>query len=274
MTLFSIDRDKCQRDGICAAECPMAIINMKTEDGFPAPSKMADRLCINCGHCVAACPYGAFSLETMKSEDCPPVRQDLALGLEHAEHFLRSRRSTRKFEKKSVPRETLARLIEIAGYAPSAHNGRPVNWLVIEDSDEVARMAGLVADWMKFLIKEYPDMPMAPIMTRIAKAWDTGQDYICHAAPHVIVAHASKAEVMAVWDTAIALTYFDLAATSLGLGCCWAGFFNNAANTYPPLKEALNLPDDHKCQGVMMIGHPNIEYYRLPLRTRPKIDWR
>ncbi len=29
MSLFAIDQDRCSRDGICAAECPMGLIEIK-----------------------------------------------------------------------------------------------------------------------------------------------------------------------------------------------------------------------------------------------------
>jgi len=40
MTLFTIDHEKCDKDGICALECPAHIIEM-TENG-PVPSDGAE----------------------------------------------------------------------------------------------------------------------------------------------------------------------------------------------------------------------------------------
>ena len=80
MSHFIIDQDKCKRDGICAAECPMRIIEFKA-DHVPTPVENAEELCIHCGHCVAICPHGAFSLADMKPEECPPVKNDLALSV-------------------------------------------------------------------------------------------------------------------------------------------------------------------------------------------------
>ena len=72
----------------------------------------------------------------------------------------------------------------------------------------------------------------------------------------------------------IALTYLELAATSMGLGCCWAGYFNAAAASFPPLIEALALPEGHQSYGAMMIGFPQYQYQRLPARNEPAITWR
>ena len=72
----------------------------------------------------------------------------------------------------------------------------------------------------------------------------------------------------------IALMYLELVATSLGLGCCWAGYFNAAANTFPPMLEALPLPSGHQSFGAMMVGYPKIKYHRVPVRKSPPILWR
>ena len=92
--------------------------------------------------------------------------------------------------------------------------------------------------------------------------------------PHLIVAHAQKALATAQSACTIALTYLDLAAPSFALGTCWAGYFNTAANLYPPLEKDLDLPEGHQCFGAMMIGYPKYPYHRLPLRKDPPITWR
>ncbi|NQU15958.1 MAG: 4Fe-4S binding protein [Desulfobacteraceae bacterium] len=35
MGLLIIDENKCKKDGICASECPMAIIKLKDDESFP-----------------------------------------------------------------------------------------------------------------------------------------------------------------------------------------------------------------------------------------------
>ena len=154
MELLSVDQEKCRRDGICAAVCPAQIIEFKNKEVFPAMIEGGDELCIRCGHCVAVCPHGAMSHEAMNTSDCPPLRNELKLQSDQVEQFLKSRRSIRTYQKKQVNRDLLAKLIELASFAPSGHNTRPVNWLVIYDSDEVQRLAGIVAEWMGNSIKE------------------------------------------------------------------------------------------------------------------------
>ena len=274
MSLFVVDEEKCKRDGICVAVCPMGIIEIKDQGSVPNPTEDADKLCINCGHCVAVCPHGALSLDTMPVEQCPPVRKEWQLGPEQVEHFLRARRSIRNYKEQGVAREVIAQLIDIARYAPSGHNLQPVHWLVIYQAEEVQRLASLVVDWMRFMVKAQPELARALHMEGIIASWEGGGDLICRGAPHVIVAHGAKDDRTAPVACTIALTYLELAAPSFGVGACWAGYFNAAAGLWPPLQEALGLPEGRISLGAMMIGHPQYHFHRLPLRNEPHIMWR
>ena len=61
MNLITIDREKCNQDGVCISECPARILQMEKNEGFPVPSPEFEEYCIRCGHCVAVCPVGALS---------------------------------------------------------------------------------------------------------------------------------------------------------------------------------------------------------------------
>ncbi len=274
MPLFAADKEKCEQDGLCVAECPVGIMEFKDKNQVPTPTDDADELCINCGHCVAVCPHGAMSHKNMTPEQCPPVRRDWLLNPEQVEHFLRSRRSIRTYKEQPVEREVLTKLIEIARFAPSGHNLQPVRWLVFYNGKEVRRLAGLVIDWMGDLLEKGTPLAKALHMDRVVAAWESGVDRICRGAPHVIVVHAPKEERTAPPACTIALAYLELAAPSFGLGACWAGYFHAAANLWPPMREALDLPTKHTPFGAMMIGHPKYNYQRLPLRNEPHIIWR
>ncbi|MBF0204942.1 MAG: 4Fe-4S binding protein, partial [Desulfamplus sp.] len=45
MDFITIDQEKCVKDGICAAECPVLIINVS--NGFPEITKGTEGFCIN-----------------------------------------------------------------------------------------------------------------------------------------------------------------------------------------------------------------------------------
>ena len=271
MTLFEVNLDKCNRDGICVAECPIKIIEMK--DGQPVPVAGADELCINCGHCVAVCPTAALSHKNMAPDQCLEVNKEWQLDADRTEYFLRSRRSIRNYKKTAVDREEISRLIRISSFAPSGHNIQPVRWHVIYDTDELHRQVGMVVDWMRYMIKEHPEMAAKMHMELVVGAWEFGVDVVCREAPHLIVAHGLQADRTAQPACTIAMTYLELAAPSLGLGTCWAGFYGAAAAVWPPLQAALGLPEGHACYAAAMVGYPKFKYQRLPLRNTPQVTW-
>jgi nitroreductase len=209
----------------------------------------------------------------MRPEDCPPVRKDMSLSVEHVEHLLRSRRSIRSYQEKEIEKEKIGKLIDIARYAPTGTNSQQVKWLVINSSEEVRNMAEMTVDWMRYLIKENNPVAASYGLERIAGMWDAGYDIICRGAPGLVIAYAPKEYAAAHVDSTIALTFLDLAAPSFALGTCWAGFFMMAVSHWPPLQQSLSLPEGYACFGAMMIGYPKYKYHRLPLRKEADITW-
>ncbi|SFG78852.1 Nitroreductase [Desulfotomaculum arcticum] len=274
MSQLLIDREKCQKDGICVAECPIGIIAMEEAEGFPSYLPGTREFCIACGHCVAVCPHGALSLTGMPSGDCHPLQKELLLTPEQVRQFLTSRRSIRVYRDKPVDRETLQEIINVASYAPSGHNSQPVHWLVLQEKEKVRRFAALVVDWMRYMIQEMPERAKIMHLNRVVAGWEKGEDKVTRQAPHIVLVHARGDNMMAPAACTIAMTYLELAAYGFGLGACWAGYFYAAASSYPPMQEALELPAGHKSFGAMMLGYPKLKYHRIPLRTTPRINWR
>jgi nitroreductase/NAD-dependent dihydropyrimidine dehydrogenase PreA subunit len=273
MSVFVIDREKCRKDGICAAECVLKVIEMKEGDAFPSAVDGAENLCMNCGHCVAVCPYGAISITTMGPEECVPVEKELFPRQDQLEHFLLSRRSIRAYKGQPVPLDVLTKLIDTASHAPSGHNWQAVKWLIIEDKSEVRRLAGMVIDFCRYLQQQRPALAQTVHCDLLIESWEKGQDMICRDAPHIVAVYAPREIPTAPTDCAIALTYLELAAFSMGLGTCWNGFFYIAAAHYPPLEQALGVPEGHQVFGAMLLGYPRYRYHRIPLRNKPSITW-
>jgi nitroreductase/NAD-dependent dihydropyrimidine dehydrogenase PreA subunit len=271
MGLFSVNKDLCNGDGICAAECPIKIIQMK--ENLPQPVHNAEAMCINCGHCVAVCPKAALSLKTLSPEQCLPVNKEWMLSPEQAEHFLRSRRSIRNYKNKAVDKTILEQLIHVASFAPSGHNAQPVRWQVIYEREEVKRLSGMVIDWMGYMLKEHTGIAKKMHFDLVTAGWTFGMDTVSRGAPHLILANGDKNDLSTPSACTIAMTYLELAAQPLGLGSCWNGFFNAAAISWPPLQKALGLEQNQGNFGAMMVGYPVYKYHRMPLRNAPQIKW-
>lgn len=273
MKNVTVDLEKCNRDGICVMACPTNVIHMEAPDEVPTPTRDFEDHCLKCGHCIAVCPTGAFSLNWLNPDQCPPVRREPVLTEQQVEQLLRRRRSIRNYKDQPVERAKLAKLLEIACYAPSAKNNQPWHWTVVEDPVQTRRLAGMVVDWMRIVIKQYPQQAQLRGFTRVVSAWDAGEERICRGAPHIIVVHGDKNYGFGAEDGALALCYLELYAPAIGLGSCWGGYFYSAVNAHPPLFEALGLPAGHRAFGAVMVGYPKLKYQRLPLRSEPKVRY-
>jgi nitroreductase/NAD-dependent dihydropyrimidine dehydrogenase PreA subunit len=272
MGLLIVDENKCNKDGICARECPMAIIKRKDGNGFPQVVQGGEAICNDCGHCVAVCPHGALSHARVPIEKSPPIKEELDINVDQAVQFLRQRRSIRFFKKQPVEKEKLQRLIEIARYAPTGGNLQLVEWIVFTDEEKIRAIAGLTVEWMReALAKAAESVP--PYFPLVVGAWDKGFNSVTWSAPALVLASAPEEATTGMVDVALALSYFDLAAPKLGLGTCWAGLVEGALQASPAVREAAGLPEGHPFHYPMMIGYPKPRYSRLPERKAPRIKW-
>jgi nitroreductase/NAD-dependent dihydropyrimidine dehydrogenase PreA subunit len=274
MGLLRLDASKCNKDGICARECPFGIIRLEEHSGYPDIISGGEASCLVCGHCVAICPTGALSHESIPIEDSPIIKKKLAINEEQAVQFLRSRRSIRFYEDKPVEREKIQRLIETARYAPTAGNMQLVEWLVLSDKSVINRLASMTIDWIRQCLKDRPATVYGRFPSIVAE-WDSGSDSVLRNAPILVVASAPREAANGLVDITLALCYLDLLAPTIGLGTCWAGLLQGALLSSPSLREIVGIPAQHSHHYPMMLGYPKIKrYFRLPERKPPKISFK
>jgi nitroreductase/NAD-dependent dihydropyrimidine dehydrogenase PreA subunit len=271
MGLLIADKSLCNSDGFCAQDCPTKIIQLSEESGFPEIVPGGEDSCLECGHCVAVCPYGALSHERIPIEKSPSIKEDLRISEAQAVQFLRSRRSIRHFLEKPVEKEKILKLIEAARYAPTGGNSQMVEWLVIGDRSRIREMAGLTVEWVRQVVKDPQIAKARPYLPLVVAEWDSGNDSVLRNAPALIVAMAPKEAMNGLVDLTLALSYLDLLAPSMGLGTCWAGLLQGGLLFSDSLKTVLGIPESYPHHYPIMLGYPELSYYRLPERKQPKI---
>ena len=259
MSLLTVDRSRCVQCGLCVSVCPRGLIRF--EDGWPSLTK--SRLCVACGHCVAVCPASALDNKNAPLSGQPPLPDSRRPEPESALRFLRSRRSIRCFDSKPVSRELLRRLIEAARFAPSGGNSQGISYQVIDSRPQLRQLTASTVAWM-----EEPAQTLsskAPVYAQyVAMYRQGGCDSILRNAPALILGTAAKPFARGRENTLLALEYAELYAPTLGLGTCWAGLLEDAAFAgYPPLLEALRLPDEKQLTGALMAGFPKTVFQRL-----------
>ncbi len=270
MPVFFADTEKCRQDGICASVCPLHVIR-GPKGAFPTVRRGQETACIACGHCVAYCPHQAAHVERLDDAETLAIRRKELPSPEAVELLCKTRRSTRRFKKEPVPRETIARLLETARYAPSAKNRMPVRWLVLYDAARLREAGDCIAGWLREIAPLSGDA--FPEAAAMARAWRSGLDPIFRGAPHVVLAVTPKSWKWGAMDAAVALTYLELLGHALGIGMCWAGYVTTAAQAHAPLRELLGIGKDEKVVGGQMLGFPALRPTSVPPRRHPSVSW-
>jgi nitroreductase len=90
----------------------------------------------------------------------------------------------------------------------------------------------------------------------------------------VMVAHAESWDTSSAFNGALALYNCSLMAHTLGVGCCFNGYLQNAVNKSRRIKRWLGIPRDHQCFGAMTLGYRKIKYRRLVKRDPAQVVWR
>jgi nitroreductase len=249
----------------------MSIVEPADENTLPKVMDAKAGMCIQCGHCESYCPSQALLLNVRPDEKVLLRPGAGSLSGDDLEVYLKMRRSVRHYTKDPVPKETITRILDIARYAASGSNGQPVQWMVVQDPKKVQKIAGLTVDWMKTLLNT--GHPMSGYVPMFIRAWESGHDVICRGAPHLLFAHIPETNPQSSVDAIIALTHFDIAAPSFGIGTCWAGFVAAASREYPPLKEALDIPAGRLVAYAMMFGYPHYKVSGIPRRKPLQVTW-
>lgn len=146
MSFISIDASRCLGDGLCVRDCVCHCIRMK--DGRAYFRDLAGCACIRCGHCAAICPAGAVSMDGLEAGVLPRVPEN-TITADDFSGLAKSRRSTRLFEDRPVPRELLRRALDTARYAPTAKNVQGVGWVVLDDRAKIQALAAVTINAMR-----------------------------------------------------------------------------------------------------------------------------
>ena len=270
-TIIKVDESLCIGCGGCIRACPGGLI---TKQEFPIPIANAWDLCIDCGHCVAICPTEAMHQRSMGPEDCEPFDIHLVARWERVRQFMISRRSVRGYVRRPVEKEKILQLLDVARYAPNGANRQVIRWLVIDAPAAVHRIAELTVEWMKVVKEANPALYQEAKLDVFVDTWAAGQDRISRGAPCVIQAWAPKNERTAPPAAMIAIAHIQLAANAIGLGTTFTGSINTASQAYPPLIEALDMPEGYMPHGTFVIGYPAEKFLRIPVRRPVDVTWR
>lgn len=268
MPLFTIDRQLCNGDGLCVRACPASLVRQAEPGALPEPLAGRDAHCIRCGHCVAACPTGAFVHSLLPPEAFEPIRKAALPGFEAVAHLLKARRSCRNYAPAPLSREELASLLAVVKHAPTGHNARDVKFVVVDGPERMAEVLDEVVEWMREEVAARTFLASTLHLAGAVRAVGKGRDVVFRGAPHVAVAYAPSGGITPALDAAIAVSWLEIAAAAKGLGACWCGYLIFALAGRPSLAKLLGIPEDHQGHAALLLGRRS----QRPVRVPPRED--
>ncbi len=286
MSWVAIDEEKCTACGICALRCARCFTIAEEKVSVQAD----ENCCIACGHCVSLCPAGAITHSRMDPDNFEAAGPVIKFQADEFMRFIRQRRSHRHFKKKAVSRDVIGQLIGAARYAPTGSNVQGVEIIVLEDDARKKELSDLTIDFFDQAgrmaaekLSKMPASPNTPARQQLAKtaryrenmlqAKSVGYDPIFHHAPVVLMFHSLLETSTPKDNCVIAATTVGLFARTLGLETTYIGLLEIAARSYPPLTEAIGLPQGHQILSVLIAGYPRLQYLRLVDRNPIQVRW-
>ena len=277
MGKIKIDPQKCTSCGHCVTVCPSIFVS---EGG--KVHVVDEEYCHLCGHCLAICPVEAIDHEDAAKSEFIEIPEEPRMLPDDLSFFLRTRRSCRVFSKRAVPREALARLIDIARYAPTGHNSQNFEFLVIQNKELIGELAKRTAIFFGNLHKmlSAPGLSLPPWLQSHMRGfrlnWEhyqEGKDRIFRNAPALIIIHAPTENVSSAQNCHLAMAHIMLQAQAMGLGTCIIGYFLTAAEKDPAVIKGLNIPEQNKIFTCCTVGYPALKFRRLVQRKPPAVRW-
>lgn len=135
-----------------------------------------------------------------------------------------NRRSIRKYKTDSVDEKDILEIIKVAQFAPTAHNNRAVEFMVIKNQKTKNEIFDIV-----------------------------GQEYVKEASVLIILVSDTTKTNCPVRDLSVASENIFLQATALGLGTVWKNVTKEWA---AKIKTLLNIPENFLLINIIPIGYP------------------
>lgn len=252
--------ENCVNCNICVDICPSNVI--KVIDN----KKELDGTCLECGHCEAICPTSALTNELINHDEEPLEIGNTVITADQAELFLRSRRSVRCFKEETISKADMQRLVDIGKYAQTPKNTQNVTFIVVSGREKVQQLSNMAKEY--YLASSFVDQGTKNLIK------DESKDIFFRHAPNVIIALAPKSNIMTDNNARFALTYIEQFAPALGIGTCWAGFFEAYAQRGKDLYEFLEIPEGLAIKNCLFCGYPKYSYKRTVSRNPIQILWR
>lgn len=176
------------------------------------------------------------------------------------------RRSVRFYKDKKIPRDQMEIILQAGNYAPTGAGTQMWRFVVVEDDDFRKKLAELALPRYKEWMKKAPERFKA-IRDKIDSEVE---DPVYYSAPAIIfvIGTGQTADL----DCPMVCENMMLAAKSLGIGSCWV-YFGQLVLDDPEVREALDMQENEKVYGPIIMGYPKEDLPEPPPKKDPMGKW-
>ncbi|KZL91502.1 nitroreductase family protein [Clostridium magnum] len=273
--MMNVNNEKCIGCGQCVKDCFLRDIEIV--DG---KAKINNVSCMKCGHCIAVCPKDAVWTEEYNMEEVKNYnKEDFLVDADNLLNFIKFRRTVRQFKDKEVEEEKLSKIIEAGRYTQTGSNMQDVSFIVVRDG--IQELKELTLESLKKIGEELLAnlTPQTTVFKRYAEMWikmyedfkanPKENDKLFFNAPAVIIVTANS-DV----NGALASSNMELMTNALDLGTLFSGFLVRASQGNEKMMNFLGVKEGKKIVTCMVIGYPDVKYFRTVPRKEADIIWK
>lgn len=165
----------------------------------------------------------------------------------------KSRRSVRKYKPTAVPQEHIEQILQAAASAPSAGNGQPWRFLVVQTPELIQKLNEACVEMARDRFSKNEGMSAEQIEEKLGKT-KAYYDNIFAAPVFIVVLTDGNADHPTYhhWDGPLAAGYLFLAARALG----YASVHFTDSISDEVTKKVLNIPERYTRACITPIGIP------------------
>ncbi|MDP3387531.1 MAG: nitroreductase family protein [Eubacteriales bacterium] len=264
-----IDRGKCIGCGSCVSDCISKIISL--EERVAVIKDFTN--CIKCGHCGAVCPVNAISYQhTGYDVGVDEFEKDIwKIEFNQLDALIKMKRSCRQFKKKPIEKSKMDAIMRIGQMSPTGGNRQPLKFVVVDSPDKMEALK-LMAMKTLYSVGQNTEGRYGMVFRSILDNYEsTGFDRLFYNAPCVIIIYGDpKSSHTTHVDAGIAGGQMTLIAETLGLGSCFVGYLKTATQNNNEIYRFLGIPEGHEMIANIILGYPDVRYFRSV--PRQKLD--
>ena len=155
---------------------------------------------------------------------------------------MKARRSIRKFQAKSVSKEIIEKLVEMAIYAPSWKNSQVTRYYAVTNKDIIAKIVGGMPEYNVTATSTAPVLIISTVV-RMRSGYNRQGEF-----------DSSKGKGWQMYDCALSNSLFCLEAVEMGLGTVIMGIYPEEL-----IAKELEIPETEEVISVIALGYADEE---------------